>query len=69
MGPVSAELAMDSAEPADDDGWRVVTLPTEGEEVAATQLVALAPGVEVLEPLSLRKTLREAGSRLAERNA
>nr|WP_174257577.1 WYL domain-containing protein [Phytoactinopolyspora alkaliphila] len=69
MGPVSADAALGSAEPPDDDGWRIVTLPAEGEDVVATQLVALAPGVEVLEPVTLREVLREAGARLAEHNA
>ncbi|NED99316.1 helix-turn-helix transcriptional regulator [Phytoactinopolyspora halotolerans] len=64
----SYQAAAASAGPPDDDGWREVTLPTEGENVAATQLICLAPGVEVLEPSSLRESLRDVGRRLAERN-
>ncbi len=64
----SVEAATASAGPPDADGWREVTLPTEGENVAATQLIALAPGVEVLDPPSLRASLRDVGARLAELN-
>ncbi|AYY11849.1 YafY family transcriptional regulator [Actinobacteria bacterium YIM 96077] len=69
VGPASAEDALASAGPPDDDGWREVVLPTEGEDVAADQLTALAPGVEVIDPPSLRVTLHDVGVALAATNA
>ena len=64
--PVAEVLA--AAGPPDEHGWWEVTLPLESEEVARSQLVALAPDVEVLEPVSLRAALRDAGLALAARH-
>lgn len=56
------------AEPPDPDGWRAVDLLLEGEEVAADQLGGLGAGVEVLEPVALRRRLHEIGTQMALRN-
>jgi predicted DNA-binding transcriptional regulator YafY len=69
VSPASAEAAVRSGGSPDASGWYEVTLPTEGEDVAARQLTGLAPGVEVLDPPSLREALREIGAALAEANA
>jgi len=58
-----------AAGPPDAAGWRTVDLRLESEEVAADQLTALGAGVEVLEPPSLRRRLREIGGAMAARNA
>ncbi|NDL60725.1 helix-turn-helix transcriptional regulator [Phytoactinopolyspora mesophila] len=69
VSPASAEAAVQSAKGPDAGGWYEVTLPTEGEDVAARQLTGLAPDVEVLDPPSLREALRRIGAALAEANA
>ncbi len=69
VGPASATSARATATPPDADGWCVLTLPTEREDVALRQLAALAPGVEVLEPESLRQSLHSIGQALADQNA
>jgi predicted DNA-binding transcriptional regulator YafY len=56
------------AGPPDADGWREVELLLEGEEVGADQLSGLGAGVEVLEPLALRRRLHEIGAEMARRN-
>ncbi|MBS0295467.1 MAG: WYL domain-containing protein [Proteobacteria bacterium] len=58
--------ALDRAEtPADEDGWRKVTLPIESVEHAAGQFGRLGAEVEVLFPLALRERMTEAVRRLA----
>ncbi|MBW0106992.1 YafY family protein, partial [Pseudonocardia sp. KRD291] len=52
-----------------DDGWSLVTLETEGDEVIAGQLLSLGPEVEVLEPAAVRERLAETARRIAELNA
>jgi predicted DNA-binding transcriptional regulator YafY len=69
VGVESARLAVESAGPADDEGWRVVILDTEAEDVAAHQLTGLGIDVEVLEPARLRRTLYEIGRTIAARHA
>jgi predicted DNA-binding transcriptional regulator YafY len=56
------------AGPPDADGWVELDLAVENLHVAQSQLVALAPDVEVLQPPQLRAALAEAGRRLAARN-
>jgi predicted DNA-binding transcriptional regulator YafY len=55
--------------PPDHDGWHEVAVAVESEEVAADQLTALGPDVEVLDPPSLRAALAAAGAAMAARNA
>lgn len=50
------------------EGWCVVDLDVESEEVAAEQLAGLGGGVEVLAPASLRATLAATGRAMAEAN-
>ena len=64
----AAREALDAAGPADADGWREVDLAVESAEVAAGQLLALGPGVEVLDPPELRAALRDAGLAMAANN-
>ncbi|MDX3191048.1 YafY family protein [Streptomyces sp. MN03-5084-2B] len=52
----------------DEDGWAEAELALEGDEIGLGQLVALSPGVEVLEPLELRAALAQIGAELAARN-
>ncbi|MGW5747804.1 helix-turn-helix transcriptional regulator [Amycolatopsis sp. NPDC003861] len=54
---------------ADADGWAEAELALEDDEIGLGQLVALSPGVEVLEPASLRAELAAIGAKLAARNA
>lgn len=56
------------ADPPDADGWRAVDLRLESEEVAADQLCGLGDGLEVLEPVTLRRRLHAIGARMAQRN-
>ncbi|RIQ29166.1 helix-turn-helix transcriptional regulator [Jiangella rhizosphaerae] len=68
VGALAAAQARETASPPDDDGWSEVELWTEGEDVAAAQLFGLMNQVEVLEPASLRATLRDVALELAARN-
>lgn len=69
VGVEAASDARAAAEEPDDDGWRVTTVWTEAEDVAAHQLTSLMTGVEVLEPASLRTRLHEIGAAIAALNA
>lgn len=64
----AARRAVESAEPQ-DDGWSVVTLETEGDDVIAGQLLGLGAEVQVLDPPAVRERLAETGRRIAELNA
>lgn len=66
--PRAVTLASVDAGPPDADGWCEVTVPVESDEVAADQLLALGPHVEVLEPLAVRQALAAAGAAMARRN-
>ena len=65
---VGPEAARVTPGPADAEGWVEAVLLLESEEVAVQQLTALGPGVEVLEPASLRAGLRAIGAEMARRN-
>ncbi|MDS0133799.1 MULTISPECIES: WYL domain-containing protein [unclassified Amycolatopsis] len=52
----------------DADGWADAELALEGAEIGVGQLVALSPGVEVLEPAEVRAALAAIGAELATRN-
>lgn len=56
------------ADPPDDEGFRRVALTLESEEVAASQLLALGDGVEVLAPRDLRVLLHDLAARVCARN-
>ncbi|WP_149179943.1 YafY family protein [Streptomyces sp. TRM49041] len=62
----AAREALEAAGPPDPVGRVTVTLPVESEEVAYTQLLALGPEAEVLEPPSLRERFVGAAARLRE---
>lgn len=53
----------------DAHGWAEAELALEGAEIGLGQLVALSPGVEVLDPPELRAALAAIGAELAARNA
>jgi predicted DNA-binding transcriptional regulator YafY len=69
VGALAAAQARETATEPDGDGWSAVELWTESEEVAAYQLFTLMNAVEVLEPASLRATLRSVALEVAARNA
>ncbi|MFF8712276.1 helix-turn-helix transcriptional regulator [Streptomyces sp. NPDC015184] len=58
--------ALEAAGPADAGGWIAVTLPVESLEVAYSQLLALGPESEVLEPAALRDRFAAAAERLRD---
>ncbi|WP_175409255.1 YafY family protein [Streptomyces sp. TRM64462] len=62
----AAREALAAAGPPDPAGRVTVTLPVESEEVAFSQLLALGPEAEVLEPPSLRARFAETAARLRE---
>jgi predicted DNA-binding transcriptional regulator YafY len=66
--PDAAAMAVATAGPPDGDGWREVSLEVESLPVAATQLLSLGVGVEVLAPEALRTALAELGLAIAARN-
>ncbi|CAM5233518.1 WYL domain-containing protein OS=Streptomyces alboniger OX=132473 GN=CP975_09615 PE=4 SV=1 [Streptomyces alboniger] len=61
-----AREAMASAGGPDATGRVTVTLPVENEDVAFTQLLALGPEAEVVEPAALRERFAAAAARSAE---
>ncbi|WP_405678480.1 WYL domain-containing protein [Streptomyces sp. NBC_01511] len=61
----SAREAADAAGPPDDDGWTTLTLPVESADVAFSQLFALGPELEVLEPAELRSRFADSADRTA----
>jgi predicted DNA-binding transcriptional regulator YafY len=67
--PDAAAMAIASAEPPDESGWREVSLEVESLPVATTQLLSLGVGVEVVAPEALRTALAELGLAIAARNA
>jgi predicted DNA-binding transcriptional regulator YafY len=67
--PDAAAMAIATAGPPDDAGWREVSLEVESLPVATTQLLSLGVGVEVVAPEALRAALAELGLAIAARNA
>lgn len=65
---VGEEAAKVEPSEPDADGWVTVELRLEAEAVAADQFCALGPGIEVLEPPSLRAALRDSALRTAGLN-
>lgn len=71
--PGAAQRALAGAAPLpesspDRDGWTVVQLECESEEVAADQLLGLGAGVEVRSPTGLRRRLHDLGAAIAAAN-
>jgi len=62
---LTAQEALAQAGPPDGEGRVTVTLPVESYDVAYTQLLALGPEVEVLQPSVLRQRFAEAAARTA----
>jgi predicted DNA-binding transcriptional regulator YafY len=62
----AAREAVAAAGPPDSTGRVTVTLSVESLEVAYSQLLALGPEAEVLEPPELRQRFAEAAARAAE---
>ncbi|MGW8730445.1 helix-turn-helix transcriptional regulator [Streptomyces sp. NPDC055808] len=58
--------ALEKAGAADPDGWLTLTLPVESQDVAYSQLLAVGPELEVLEPSGLRARLAEAARDLRQ---
>ncbi|MGW4060374.1 helix-turn-helix transcriptional regulator [Amycolatopsis sp. NPDC004747] len=54
--------------PPEADGWAEAELALEDGDIGLGQLVALSPGVEVLDPPELRAALAAIGAELAARN-
>lgn len=67
-GGPAVDDVLDSGPAPDDDGWTTVTIPMETEEVAAFQLLQLAPDVEVLAPAAVRGRLAAVAGLLMARN-
>ncbi|OUS90104.1 YafY family protein [Rhodococcus sp. NCIMB 12038] len=65
---VGVEAARVEPGPPDDDGWVTVDLLLEAEDVALDHLTALGGGAEVLQPQSLRDSLRAVGEAITRRN-
>ncbi|OAH15633.1 helix-turn-helix transcriptional regulator [Streptomyces jeddahensis] len=62
--PTAAREALEAAGEPDGQGRITVTLPVESDEVAHSQLLALGPEAEVLEPTGLRERFAEAAARM-----
>ncbi|MGW1022359.1 helix-turn-helix transcriptional regulator [Streptomyces sp. NPDC002577] len=60
----AAREALEAAGEPDGQGRITVTLPVESDEVAHSQLLALGPEAEVLEPTGLRERFAEAAARM-----
>ncbi|MBT2504728.1 WYL domain-containing protein [Streptomyces sp. ISL-98] len=60
----AAREALAAAGPPDGEGRVTVTLPVESAEVAFSQLLALGPELEVLEPVDLRARFADAADRM-----
>ena len=65
---VATVEALARAGEPDEHGWREIELGVESEAVAHSQLLGLGAGVEVLEPIALRRALAATGAELARRN-
>ena len=59
LGAAVAQAAEASASPADEAGWRRVTIPIESVAHAAQQVLRLGAQAEVLKPAALRRELLE----------
>ncbi|MFE9533812.1 helix-turn-helix transcriptional regulator [Streptomyces sp. NPDC006691] len=58
--------ALERAGEPDEDGRLTLTLPVESQDVAYSQLMAVGPELEVLEPTELRTRFTEAARRLRQ---
>jgi predicted DNA-binding transcriptional regulator YafY len=66
LGAIAPRAATE--EEADGDGWVRQTLTFDDRRVAVAALLALAPDVEVIEPVDLREELAATARGLIERN-
>ncbi|GAA2364259.1 YafY family protein [Dactylosporangium salmoneum] len=62
---IAYRAAAEGAGPPDAEGWVTVALPVESVPVAYSQLLALGPDVEVLDPPELRAMVAGAAERTA----
>jgi predicted DNA-binding transcriptional regulator YafY len=65
LEPAAARAAAASAGPPDAEGWVRVVIPTESIDYAASELLQLGVGAEVLEPVELRRHLADTALHLA----
>jgi len=65
--PARAEAALASATEPDPDGWVILTLQYENEEIAGYDLMRFGGDLEVLEPASVRSTIAARASAMVER--
>jgi predicted DNA-binding transcriptional regulator YafY len=63
----AAGPALEAAEPADEQGWRVVTLSFEHEVAAAYRLAGFGDQVEVLTPAAVRVRLVDTARQILRR--
>ncbi|MGW7274758.1 helix-turn-helix transcriptional regulator [Streptomyces sp. NPDC054864] len=63
----STQEALATASLPDDEGRVTLTLRVENEDVAYTQLMALGPEAEILEPAALRERFAQAARQMADR--
>jgi predicted DNA-binding transcriptional regulator YafY len=61
------QAALDAAPPADEHGWREVTLTFEHEAAAAQRLAGFGGQLEVLSPPTVRSRLVEIAERILDR--
>jgi predicted DNA-binding transcriptional regulator YafY len=66
--PARDAVAAARAAGSDAEGWYLVNLRMESEDVALHQLTGLGADVEVLAPVTLRKRLAEVGEAMVRRN-
>lgn len=64
LSPAMAHAAAGARESREPDGWSRVTIAVESIELAARQLLALGPDVEVVEPPALRRAIRSLARRI-----
>lgn len=68
LGAVAPRAASEEEPEPDGEGWVRQTLTFDDRRSAVAALLALAPDVEVIEPVALREELAAAARRLVERN-
>ncbi|NOT88028.1 MAG: WYL domain-containing protein [Lysobacter sp.] len=63
-----AQRAVQTAAPADDEGWSCLSLPIETLDHAALTLLGIGPEIEVLAPDALRLRLRDLAAEVVHRS-
>ena len=64
FSPIVDAAAVRTMGEPDRDSWRVVTVPIESVEHAATEMLRLGPEAIVLEPAPLRAALRDMATQM-----